>query len=1330
MTTLKASPQGLALIKQARCAKGWATSDFRWMEAASEILGVSWVEDGVFAIGISEGTWKRFLAGKYPINAEAFKAYCQVLELNWEEIVGQSSEAVTPCLDEVQLNSNSELICDRVAVTPTLPILLKADWSEAPDVSVFYGRKVELDTVKQWVVREKCRLVTLLGMGGIGKTALSVKLAKEIVEIDDNSHSQIPNLKSQIDCIIWRSLRNAPTVEEILAEVIFFLSQQQEINLPTNLEGRISRLLHYLRTSRCLLILDNAESILQAGDRTGKYRTGYEGYGQLLRCIAETPHQSCLIVTSREKPQGLAAFEGETLPVRSLQLSGLPSGDGRELFNVKGTFTATESQWQTLISRYAGNPLALKIVASSIHDYFDNNISYFLDTTQQSAFLFDDIRDLLEQQFLRLTELERAIVYWLAIDREPVTLPELQADFVAAIPPRDFLESLNSLQRRSLIEKINTSFTQQPVVMEYVTTQLIEQVCEEIGGGEIGHGVSGMGHRVGEKGQILPDSLLSISLFINYALLKATAKDYIRETQANLILQPIIDRLTTTLGSPDNMFDRLSQILNSLRGKTPKVTGYAAGNAINLLHQAGVDLTELDCSQLTVWQAYLQGVTLHNVDFTNSDLSRCTFTETLGNILWAAFSPDGQLLATCDTDCNVRIWEVKSGKLLQICRGHTNWVRFVVFSPDGKTLASCGADCTVKLWNLQDGVCIKTFVGHEHEVFAIAYSPDGKLLASGSGDRTVKLWDIRDGNCLNTLTGHTDWVRSVAFSPDGKTLASGGADRAIKLWNLAETENTSLIENLRSKIENPKSPIENPKSPIENQKSKIENPKSPIENQKSKIENPKSPIENQKSKIENPITLAEHSGWVRSVIFSPDGEVLASASSDRTIKLWDYQTGECLRTYTGHQGSVYSIAFSPTGDLIVSGSGDRTVKFWDCYSDNCIKTLYGQTNEVCCVAFNPDDRTIACVSLDQTMRLWDYQSGECLKSWYGNTDWALPVSFSPISSTITKENAGAIGGILASGSNDKTVKLWDWQTGDLIRSLAGHTDFIYALNFSADGQILASGSTDSTVRLWQVNTGQCCQILQGHADWVFAVAFQPPFNSPLSKGAQREILVSGSADCTLKLWNCQTGQCLKTLTGHTDKIFGIDFSSDGQIIASASADRTIRLWDFATGDCITVLDGHTNRVYSVAFSPDGNTLASASTDRTIKLWDWATEACLKTFIGHTNWVFSVAFSKDGQTLASASHDGTVRRWDVKSGQCIGVYEGHSHLVSSVAFSPDGEAIASGSQDQTVRIWNAKTGECARILIAKRLYEGMRLTGVKGLTEATIATLQTLGAIVK
>jgi ATP-dependent Clp protease ATP-binding subunit ClpA len=226
------------------------------------------------------------------------------------------------------------------------------DWGDALDVSVFYGRTAELLKLEQWLLQERCRLVTILGMGGIGKTALCVKLAERIQE--------------HFDYVIWRSLRNAPPVEEILTTLIKFLSSEQETNLPESLDDKILLLLEYLRSSRCLLVLDNAESILQSGNCAGQYRAGYESYGQLLRCVGETRHQSCLLLTSRERPRGLAAKEGKILPVRSLQISGLSLAAGKEIFQAKGSFWASENEWRVLIEHYAGNPLALKMVAAAI----------------------------------------------------------------------------------------------------------------------------------------------------------------------------------------------------------------------------------------------------------------------------------------------------------------------------------------------------------------------------------------------------------------------------------------------------------------------------------------------------------------------------------------------------------------------------------------------------------------------------------------------------------------------------------------------------------------------------------------------------------------------------------------------------------------------------------------------------------------------------------------------------------------------------------------------------------------------------------------------------
>lgn len=1196
MKTLKASASGLIRIKEARKQKGWSVNDYQWLEAASQVLGNAWQETGVFAIGISEGTWKRFLAGKQAINAEAFQAYCQVLDIAWEDVIESST--------------NEQLAKGSPDSDQNLEAIVY-DWQDAPDISVFYGRHEELNRVKHWIIQEKCQLITLLGMGGIGKTTLATKLARELVEAFQG--------------VIWRSLRNAPSLEELLKELIQVVSHQQEM-IPPQPEQQTLLLLEYLQQSSVLLVFDNVESILRSRDRQGRFREGYEAYDQFLRYLAETPHQSCLLLTSREKPHGLAQFEGNHLPVRSLQLSGVPTEVARSLFLVKGTFSGSDGEWQTLVSRYGGNPLALKIVATSVQDFFGSSISQFLDMQQQGVLIFDDIRDLLAQQFQRLTALEQEMMYWLAINREPISLQELQQDLLGKVSLSSLMEGLNGLQRRSLIEQSGNShqatFTQQPVVMEYVINRLLEQVATEI--------------REGKIQQKQP-------LFVTHALMKAQAKDYIRETQVILILKPLIEQLTTELGEA-TLQSRLMEILAQLRGKPSQQTGYAGGNFLNLMLVAGLDVTKADFSGLTIWQAYLQGAILHGLNFTASDLSSCVFTEMLGNTLAAVFSPDGKLLATCDTDCRVCIWKVASGKLILVCEGHQNWARSLSFRLDGKILASAGADHTIKLWNIADGVCLKTLIGHDHEIFSVAFSPtDHHLLASASGDRAVKIWNTSTGTCLHTLTGHSDWVRGVTFSPDGDLLASGSADHTIRIWT-KQGQCLHLLQN--------------------------------------------------------------HRDWVRGVAFSPDGKILASGSGDGTVKLWDYRGGKCLKTYTDHHNSVYAVAFSSTG-ILASGSGDYTVKLWDIQRDRCLQTLQGHDNEVCSIAFSSQEQLLVCVSLDQTVKLWNAQTGQVLRSWYANTDWALPIAFSPDGKT------------LASGSNDQTIKLWHWQTGDFQESLAGHNDFIYGLAWQHTGEILASASTDSTVRLWQVNTGRCCQILQGHTDWVYAVAFIP--GSP-------DLMATASADCTIKMWNWRTGICLQTLTGHTDKIFTLAFSREGQLLASASADQTINIWETATGQCLQTLKGHQGRVYSAVFCHQEQRIATCSTDQTIKLWDLASGACLTTLTGHENWIFAIALSPDGHTLASVSHDQTLRIWDLLSGECLKVCHGHNRLVSAVAYSREGSAIATGSQDQTVKIWDAKTGQCLRTLIAKRLYEGMNLHQVTGLTPATLSTLEALGAI--
>lgn len=414
-----------------------------------------------------------------------------------------------------------------------------------------------------------------------------------------------------------------------------------------------------------------------------------------------------------------------------------------------------------------------------------------------------------------------------------------------------------------------------------------------------------------------------------------------------------------------------------------------------------------------------------------------------------------------------------------------------------------------------------------------------------------------------------------------------------------------------------------------------------------------------------------HSSWVMSVAISPDGQKILSGSQDRTIKMWEAQTGRLLLTLEGHTMIVMSVAFSPNGRRLASGSQDHSIRIWDAQTGKCISTLSGHTGHVNSLRFSPDSRRLVSGSRDRTICVWDAQTGSCLASLAGHSLGVNEAHFSPD------------GRRIVSASSDKTIGVWNARTGERLLSLEGHTHWVKSAVFSPDGKRILSGALDKTLRLWDAQSGRLLSTLEGHSSWVNSVAYDP-------SGSR---MVSGSSDRTIKIWDTRSGRCLSTLEGHSDWVWAVAFSPDATRIVSGSQDKTIKVWDAQTGACLLSLSGHSSPVNSLGFSPDGSRMISGSSNKMLKVWDARTGKELLSFTGGSKRINSAAFSPDGNQIISGSQDKTVRIWDAQTGKALGKLEGHSSEVNSAAFSPDGRFIVSASEGDALKIWDAQTGRC-------------------------------------
>lgn len=1072
-------------------------------------------------------------------------------------------------------------------------------FEEVIDVSRFYGREEELLTLKQWILTEQCRCVAVLGRGGIGKTSLVAQFAKEVAPA--------------FDYVIWRSLINAPAFQDFLSNLLVVLSENEVYNTRMSLTEQISLLMTYLREKRCLIVIDNVQSILQGSETAGQFCQGFEGYNQLMRHVSDENHRSCLILASREKPRDLSSREGDQLPVRVLQIKGLPEKDGRRLLLDKGLDVSKDNLINSIVNQYAGNPLALKIVATTIQYLFEGDITNFIS---QGTLVYGDIWDILEQQFCRLTQLEQQIIDWLAIDRDWTPLPKLRKSLVPIVSQRELIDALESLQRRSLVESHLAHFTLLPAMVEYRTDKLVNQFYQDI-------------------------DRCEVTALKYHPMIQSQTKDYIRDAQIRFIMDPVCRKLLARLG-PEQLTSRIVGMLSRLRHLSSDQVGYACGNLINLLNHSSNDLSSHDFSGLYIRQACLRNSELSYSTLFGSHIIESVFRETFAVGTSLGYSMHNGMLVLGDAKGEIYVWADNTIDPLYRWKAHTSRVSSLTFSLDGDKLATGSYDGTIKIWDMHTRDCLGTLHPTQH-IQSISFSPTGDRLVCGSWEGKIVLWDVSTHARIQEVST-TSQVLSVSFSADGSVIATGGRE-AVDIWD----------SNLEKRI----------------------------------------------------WRCQENLGEVWSVAFDSQGYYLA-AGSER-IYLWEVGSYRCCHILSGHTLPVSTLAFHPGGQLLVSGSEDGTICFWDIQKGECQKTILAHQGWVWSLVFSLDEENdlLASVGDDQTLKVWDTLTGQCITSRHGFTMSLRTLSLHPYLS------------LLASGSENGTVHLWELGNEIHHQILSGHTHRVMSVAFSPSGNFLASGG-GYEVKVWMVDKsgiGDLHRVLRYPSAHINALSFSP----------QGNVLAASYDNGKICFWDLETGRYRECLQSHlSGPVLELHFDPTGNSVISCGVDRTLRIWNVSSGHCIRTISDSGEMVLALAISSEGK-LAGSTEHLVVRVWDSQLNQCLHILTGLTSESRAVTFNIEGDQIIAGDNEGAIMVWDVATGACITKFQAHSKMILGLAIDPNGHHFFSSSFEGEIKLWDSTTYQCLRCLKVPGPCEGMIISGVTGLTEGQRLNLLTLGA---
>lgn len=998
-------------------------------------------------------------------------------------------------------------------------------------------------------------VVMIYGFGGIGKTSLISECCKGYEEKGLN--------------IAYFDLTNAPPFREI---ILLILSNVYEDRTDYNNDSDailIDHVRKQINNKEFILVFDNLESIMQPGGECGKMSEGYKNYEQLFSIYKDYKNKSTLVLVSREKCSFIIKEEEN---IFAEQLTGLDENQTQDLLSGY----ALSGDYGELANQYMGNPQALQLAASFIKEEFSGDINKFLRYSATPK----DICNLINEHFNRSSEIEKIILFWLAIERDSMTASSI-FDKIVGFPDKDRC-SIQNLQNRCLIEKSmaeeqENSYYLQGVILEYLSNCIINKFIDEIY-------------------QCKP-------FYINQiALIDTNSKEYIIDSQKRIFINSIIKKFIESYGEPF-----LKKSLKNIISEIDTKRSYAAGNVINILSQIDALIIDYDFMSKYIINADLRSVKLKDVNFNNSYFENTLLRNTFGALVDVRFSSNDEYIIGGGTAFNLNLWQADNLKLKYEIKEHTDWIRSV--DSNSKYIASSSNDEKVFIYNIYNGELkrIRESSVHKNRVRKIRFSPiseslifcadddgliyrwdfiesepqlfskeedrhkkpiwdfifvnNGENIVSVSDDMTIKIWDI-EGKVLQTLYTHTDGIKSIAY--DGQDTIFCGCDDGIIIQ--CNINNGGVIKHIgHSKtvwgIDFNKN--------IGQLISCSADGKVLIWNYDVKKELHRKDI------------IAAHQSAIWSIHFNNKGTLFVTAGEDNEFKVWNVDNHKPLYSMKGYINSLRTLAVSDKSDSIIVGGDDFTIREYSQSTKEIVKKYESHKNRVRHLDWSQTGEEFISVSDDRIVKLWNKSTGRC-KEYFGHQRRVWSTAF------LSNNKFVSVG-----EEND----IYRWEVDkDKPEKITGHENWIWDIVYCPPKNIFASAGEDNKCIIWEEFTLKN-YILGGHEKWLFAIAFSP----------SGDRLITCSADCTANIYDVNSKSLIFKKLKHGGWVWSAVFISE-EIVVTGCQDSIIRVWELINGESYLrkELTEHKSWVVALDYSPKHNRLYSASADQSVKIWDGST----------------------------------------------------------------------------------------------------------------------------